>query len=124
MDSSAGQVTLLLRKLKQGSKEAERELLPLLYSELRRIADYYMREERAGHTLQPTALVNEAYLRLVDQTRVVWKDRSHFLGVAAQLMRRILVDHARERVAAKRGGHQIRMQIETLDVPQVCEQPE
>ena len=124
MGSSSGQVTLLLGKLKQGNKEAEAELLPLLYRELRRIAGYYMRDERVGHTLQPTALVNEAYLRLVDQTRVVWKDRSHFLGVAAQLMRRILVDHARERVAAKRGGRQIQLQIENLDIPKVSEQQE
>lgn len=124
MDSSPGQVTVLLQQLKHGNKEAEAELLPLLYKELRRIAGYYMRDERAGHTLQPSALVNEAYLRLVDQTRVIWKDRSHFLGVAAQLMRRILVDHARERVAAKRGGNHVHLRLGNLDVPQVSEQPE
>jgi RNA polymerase sigma factor (TIGR02999 family) len=95
-----------------------------LNKELRRIAGYYMRNEGAGHTLQPTALVNEAYLRLMDQTRVEWKDRSHFLGVAAQLMRRILVDHARERVAAKRGGRQIQIRIEDLDVPNSWRQEE
>jgi RNA polymerase sigma factor (TIGR02999 family) len=124
MDSSPGQVTLLLRQLTKRNRDAEAQLLPLLYKHLRRIAGYYMRDERVGHTLQPTALVNEAYLRLVDQNRVVWKDRSHFLGVAAQLMRRILVDHARQRVASRRGGHQIKLYIGSLDMPQVSEQPE
>lgn len=122
MGTSPGQVTLLLGKLKQGSKEAKAELIPLVYRELRRIAGYYMRDERAGHTLQPTALVNEAYLRLVGQTRVEWKNRAHFLGVAAQLMRRILVDHARERVAGKRGGRQIRIELDDFDVGNVSDQ--
>ena len=117
MAASRGEITILLGKLKQGDKEAENRLFALLYKELRRIAGYYMRHESAGHTLQPTALVNEAYMRLVDQRRVDWKDRSHFLGVAAQLMRRVLVDHARERVAARRGGRQIRLRIENLDIP-------
>jgi RNA polymerase sigma factor (TIGR02999 family) len=122
MGTSTGQVTLLLGKLKQGSKEAEAELIPLVYKELRRIAGYYMRDERAGHTLQPTALVNEVYLRLVGQTRVEWKNRAHFLGVAAQLMRRILVDHARERVAGKRGGRQIRIELDDFDMGNVSDQ--
>src|SRR5213076_3352919 len=79
-------------------------ILPIVYAELRRLAAGYLRRERPGHTLQPTALVNEAYLRLVDQTQVRWHNRAHFLGVAAQMMRRILVDHARGQRAEKRGG--------------------
>ncbi len=96
-------VTELLTNLKN-SREAENQLLPLVYDELRRLAAAYMRRENAGHTLQATALVHEAYLQLVDQTRVTWQNRAHFFGVAARLMRRILVDHARARNAAKRGG--------------------
>jgi RNA polymerase sigma-70 factor (ECF subfamily) len=121
MAASPGEVTVLLGKLKQGDKEAEAELFALLYKELRRIAGYYMRHESAGHTLQPTALVNEAYLRLLDQTRVEWKGRSHFLGVAAQLMRRILVDHARQRVTGRRGGGRIQLQLENLDIPNLAQ---
>ena len=78
--------------------------MPLVHSELRRLAGNYLRRERVGHTLQPTALVNEAYLRLVDQRKANWQNRAHFYGIAAQLMRRILVDHARQHNAAKRGG--------------------
>src|SRR2546430_5500518 len=85
-----------------GDDGALGELLPLVYAELRRLAAGYLRRERPGHTLQPTALVNEAYLRLVDQTQVRWQNRAHFLGVAAQMMRRILVDHARGQRAEKR----------------------
>src|SRR4030095_14976789 len=80
------------------------QLIPLVYDELRRLAGRYMRRESEGHTLQTSALVNEAYLRLVDQRSVQWQNRAHFFGVAAQLMRRILVDHARGRLRAKRGG--------------------
>jgi RNA polymerase sigma factor (TIGR02999 family) len=79
-------------------------MLPLVYEDLRRLAAFYMSRERPGHTLQPTALVNEAYLRLVEQRKVDWKNRAQFLGLAAEMMRRILVNYARERVAAKRGG--------------------
>ena len=124
MRDSSGEVTLLLGKLKEGKKEAAGELVPLVYKELRRIAGYYMRDERANHTLQPTALVNEAYIRLVDQTRVDWRNRAHFLGVAAQSMRRILVDHARGKVAVKRGGHQVQIEIENFEMGQVLDQPE
>lgn len=124
MGSSPGQVTILLGKLRQGQREVEAELIPLVYKELRRIAACCMRNERPGHTLQPTALVNEAYLRLVDQTRVDWKNRAHFLGVAAQLMRRILVDHARERIARKRGGRQIRIEVDNFDIEKTSERPE
>lgn len=98
------EVTRLLVRLTDGDRGVLDELLPLIYGELRRLAAGYLRRERVGHTLQPTALVHEAYLRLVDQTQVRWQNRAHFLGVAAQMMRRILVDHARAREAGKRGG--------------------
>jgi len=97
-------ITLLLQQLRRGNQEVVSQLVPLLYDELRRLASYYLRRERPNHTLQPTALVNEAYLRLVDQTDVEWKNRSHFFGIAAQQMRRILVDYSRSHQAAKRGG--------------------
>jgi DNA-directed RNA polymerase specialized sigma24 family protein len=100
--ASAGLVTQLLQASSQGNRAAEAELIPLVYSELRRLAASYMRLERPDHTLQPTALVHEAYLRLVGQESN-WQNRAHFLGVAAQQMRRILVDHARKHQAAKRG---------------------
>jgi RNA polymerase sigma-70 factor, ECF subfamily len=103
MPASTKQVTLLLAKLRDGNKDAVNQLVPLLYSELRRLAASYLRRERSDHTLQPTALVNEAYLRLVDQD-VQWQNRNHFFGVAVQVMRRVLVDHARSHQAAKRGG--------------------
>jgi RNA polymerase sigma factor (TIGR02999 family) len=86
--------------------------MPLVYAELRRLARSYLQRERESHTLQPTALVHEAYLRLVDQTRVTWENRAHFFGVAAQLMRRILVDHARARDAVKRGGSAVKLSLE------------
>ncbi len=89
-------------------------MAPLVYDELRRLAASYLSRERAGHTLQPTALVNEAFLRLVDQTQVTWQNRAHFLGVAAQAMRRILVDHARRKRAAKRGEGAIHVSFEML----------
>ena len=116
MESSPGEVTLLLAELTQGNRDAEAELIPLVYKELRRIAGYYMRDERVSHTLQPTALVNEAFLRLVDQTRIDWRNRAHFFGVAAQLMRRVLVDHARERAAAKRGGQRARIDLDHVEI--------
>ncbi len=97
-------VTQLLVDWGQGDQKALDKLMPLVYSELRRLAGNYLRRERQGHTLQPTALVNEAYLKLVDQRNTRWQNRAQFYGVAAQLMRRILVDHARQRQAAKRGG--------------------
>ena len=97
-------VTQLLVDWSQGDQAALNKLMPLVYSELRRLARNHLRRERLDHTLQPTALVNEAYLKLADQRRVRWQNRAQFFGVAAQLMRRILVDHAREHQAAKRGG--------------------
>jgi RNA polymerase sigma factor (TIGR02999 family) len=97
-------ITQLLTKWSGGDETALEELMPLVYQELRRLAGNYLRRERPGHTLQPTALVNEAYLRLVDQKSARWQNRAQFYGIAAQLMRRILVDHARVKHANKRGG--------------------
>ncbi len=99
-----GEVTRLLRALEAGAHGVEEELIPLVYHELHRLAERYMRDERADHTLQPTALVHEAYLKLVEQRSTSWRNRAHFLAIAAQAMRRILVDHARRHRAAKRGG--------------------
>jgi RNA polymerase sigma factor (TIGR02999 family) len=96
-------VTALLDEWTRGDRRALDRLLPLVYAELRRMAVRQLRNERAGHTLQPTALVHEVYLRLVDQRNVDWRNRAHFFGVAAQVMRRILVDHARRHNASKRG---------------------
>jgi RNA polymerase sigma factor (TIGR02999 family) len=103
MGSSEG-ITQLLIRWNGGDKSALHELMPLVQSELRRLAGNYLRRERQGHTLQPTALVNEAYLRLAGQGKSKWQNRAQFFGIAAQLMRRILVDHARQRHAEKRGG--------------------
>jgi RNA polymerase sigma factor (TIGR02999 family) len=105
-------VTGLLIAVREGNKEAADHLVQAVYAELRRKAAAMLRLERPGHTLQPTALVHEAYLRLIDQKRVVWQNRAHFLGLAAEMMRRILVDHARGRKAQKRGGSRTRV---TLD---------
>jgi RNA polymerase sigma factor (TIGR02999 family) len=99
-----GEITALLSEWKRGDARALEKLVPLVYAELRRLADACMRGESPGHTLQPTALLHEAYLRLIAQNRADWQNRAQFFRVAAQLMRRILVDHARQRAAAKRGG--------------------
>ena len=101
---SPGAVTELLRAWGDGDDGALEQLTPLVEAELRRLARGYMRRERRGHTLQTTALVNEAFLRLTDARRVRWQDRAHFLGISARLMRRVLVDHARSRGYRKRGG--------------------
>ena len=101
--ASPHDVTALLVDWSRGDRGALGQLLPLVYAELRRIAARQLGRERVGHTLQPTALVHEAYLRLVDQRQVDWQSRAHFFGVAAQIMRRILVDHARRHAAGKRG---------------------
>lgn len=103
MRRSAESVTVLLAKWRGGDQEALQALIPLVYQELRRLAHHYLRAERPGHTLQSTALVHEAFLRLVDQTPVQFQNRAHFMAVAAKLMRQILVDYARARRAAKRG---------------------
>ena len=96
-------VTVLLGDWSRGNRDALNQLLPLVYAELRRVAARQLRDERADHTLQPTALVHEAYMRLVEQREADWQNRAHFFGVSAQVMRRILVDHARRRSASKRG---------------------
>jgi RNA polymerase sigma-70 factor (ECF subfamily) len=101
---SSGELTQLLVDCGNGDKAALDKLMPLVYGELRRLAHHYMRRERPGHSLQTTALINEAYLRLIDYRKMQWQDRAHFFAVAAQLMRRILVDSARSRRDAKRGG--------------------
>ncbi|MEO8574920.1 MAG: sigma-70 family RNA polymerase sigma factor, partial [Pyrinomonadaceae bacterium] len=105
-------VTQLLREWTGGSSAAMEELLPYVYDELRRRAAGYLRHERINHTLQPTALVHEAYLKLVEQETVEWKDRGHFFAIAAQAMRRILVDHAKHKNRAKRGGPVADLQID------------
>lgn len=110
--AASPQVTELLIEWSNGNKEALDKLIPLVYQELRRLARHYMRRERAGHSLQTSALVNEAYIRLVAQRKVTWQNRAHFFAVAAQLMRRILVDHARKYTNKKRGGE---FRRETLD---------
>ena len=104
MEPVSGEVTRLLAELSHGNAEAEAELIPLVYDHLHRLAASYMRGERPDHTLQATGLVNEAYLRLASQQATEWRDRTHFFGIAARLMRQILVEHARARQAAKRGG--------------------
>src|SRR5687767_11354465 len=97
-------VTDLLLKMSDGKRDVVDELLPLIYDELKRLATSYLRRERSDHTLQPTALVNEAYMKMIDITQVSWQNKAHFIGVAANQMRRILVDHARKHNAEKRGG--------------------
>jgi RNA polymerase sigma factor (TIGR02999 family) len=111
------EVTQLLRDWSEGRVEARDELLRLVYAPLKEMAGRHLQRERDGHTLQPTALVHELYLKLVEQRRVNWNDRAHFFGVAAQGMRRILVDHARKRKAERRGGAMIPVTIsDALDV--------
>ena len=97
-------ITQMLIEMTDGNTEAVNQILPHIYGELRKLASSYLRRERSNHTLQPTALVNEAYLKLIDQKKVVWQNRAHFFGIAAQVMRRILLDHARKHTAEKRGG--------------------
>lgn len=108
--SATHDVTRLLVQWANGDLEALDTLTPLIYGELRRLAASHLRKERRSHTLQPTALVHEAYLRLVDQKRPQWQSRSHFFGVAARLMRQILVDHARSRGADKRAGQKVSLE--------------
>lgn len=111
-------VTQILKDWSGGSQDASARLMPLVYEELRRLAREYLRRERGDHTLQATALVHEAYLRMVDEKNVSWKDRAHFYGIAARLMRQILVDHARAHNAAKRGGLEQKFSLdEARDLP-------
>ena len=105
-------ITEMLIELTDGNKEVVNHILPHIYDELRRLASSYLRKERSNHTLQPTALVHEAYMKLIDQNRVKWQNRAHFFGIAAQVMRRILMDHARKHQAEKRGGEFEKLPIE------------
>jgi RNA polymerase sigma-70 factor, ECF subfamily len=114
-------LTQLLIDVGNGNDAALNQILPQIYDELRRLAGSYMSRERSDHTLQPTALVHEAYLRLIDQRRVDWKNRAQFFGLAANMMRRVLVNHARDRAAGKRGGSSPRV---TLSMAEGLEQPE
>ena len=116
MTSSSSSVSQLLIAWSQGDEAALAQLTPLVYHELHRLARRYMRSENPGHTLQTSALVNEAYLRLIDQKNVSWQNRSHFFGIAAQLMRRILVDHARSQARQKRGGHAQRLSLDATAI--------
>ena len=109
---SRQEVSNLLHAWRSGDRAALDELMPLVYGELRRLAHQYMVRERGGHTLQTTALVNEAYMRLVDLHSIEWQDRAHFFGIAASFMRRILVDHARSRNYGKRGGRARRVSLD------------
>ena len=109
---SSEEVTQILNDLSAGDERAADRLMPLVYDELRRLAGHYLTRERPDHTLQATALVHEAYLRLIDQTRVTWQNRAHFTAVAAQMMRRILVDHARLHNVQKRGGRRQKLSLD------------
>ena len=122
-DARAGAATRLLLAFAGGNRSALDEMVPLVYDELHRLARHYLSVERENHTLQPTALVHEAYLRLVNQRQVDWRNRAHFMGVAAGIMRRILMNHARDRVAAKRAGHREQVSLSLIaaaeDAPHV-----
>jgi RNA polymerase sigma-70 factor (ECF subfamily) len=111
MTPAPHQVTRLLKEWSEGDETALEQLMPLVYGELHRLAHQHMRHEKAGHILQTSALINEAYLRLVDEPQIHWQNRAHFFGIAARLMRRILVDEARKRNSAKRGGAAIQVSL-------------
>jgi RNA polymerase sigma-70 factor, ECF subfamily len=120
----APSVTELLNNVKHGNRVSLDQLVPLIYTELRRIASGCLRRERSGHTLQPTALVHEAYIRLIDQSQPDYQSRAHFFGIAAQVMRQILVDHARSRNAAKRGGGIEKLPLDLDNLKISTERPE
>lgn len=111
MNLSQHEITQLLVDWRGGDQTALDKLMPLVYDELHRVARHYLGQERAGHTLQPTALVNEAYLRLIDQQNSDWQDRTHFFAVAARIMRHLLIDYARSRRYAKRGGGALQVSL-------------
>ncbi len=113
-DPESGQITELLLAWSDGDESALEKLLPLVHKELRRLASYYMKNERSGHTLQTTALVNEAYLRLVDIKRMRWQNRAHFFALSATLMRRVLIDSARSRNYQKREGNAQRVSLDQV----------
>jgi RNA polymerase sigma factor (TIGR02999 family) len=112
MTASPGTISRLLINWREGDQTALDHLIPLVYSELHRLAHYYLRRQKLGHTLETTELIDEAYLRLVDHKNMRWQNRAHFYAVAAQAMRRILVDRARTRVTAKRGGGEIQISLD------------
>lgn len=116
MSASRGTITHLLLQWRDGNRSALDNLIPLVYRELHRLARYYLRRQSPGHTLQTSALINEAYLRLIDHDNMPWQNRAHFYGVAAQAMRRILVDYARTRYAAKRGGGAVAVSLDKAAV--------
>jgi RNA polymerase sigma factor (TIGR02999 family) len=123
-NGQTGTVSLLLRAWGRGDLQARDDLVPIVYRELRRRAGAYLRRERADHTLQPTALVHEAYARLMGQDRVAWQNRAHFFAMAAQMMRRVLVDHARAHEAAKRPGAGVKIVLDDrigAAKPRTCE---
>jgi RNA polymerase sigma-70 factor (ECF subfamily) len=111
-EAAPHQVTRLLKEWSDGDENAVEQLMPLVHDELHRLAHQYMHRERPGHILQTSALINEAYVRLVDQPQVRWENRAHFFGIAARLMRRILIDDARKRKSAKRGGSAIQVPLD------------
>ena len=111
-EASPNEITEQLIAWSKGDEAALEQLIPAVYQELRRMADHYLRGEDSGHSLQPTALVHEAYLRLIDQTKVEWQNRAHFFGVAAQMMRRILIDHAKAKHRLKRGGTAVKVMLD------------
>ena len=111
-EASPNEITEQLIAWSKGDEAALEQLISAVYQELRRMADHYLRGEDSGHSLQPTALVHEAYLRLIDQTKVEWQNRAHFFGVAAQMMRRILIDHAKAKHRVKRGGTAVKVMLD------------
>jgi RNA polymerase sigma-70 factor, ECF subfamily len=116
-DQQASEITRILQEWNDGHAGAKEQLLPFVYDELKRQARLLMSKERPDHTLQPTALVHEAFLRLSEQTGMDWQNRSHFYGIASRLMRQVLVDHARQHATEKRGNHPIHFSIDDLQIP-------
>lgn len=114
---STSEITRALQDWNDGKEDAQDRLLPYVYDELKRQARYLMSRERSNHTLQPTALVHEAFMRLAKQTGIDWQNRSHFFGISSRLMRQILVDHARTHAAAKRGSNPIHYSLDDVDIP-------
>jgi RNA polymerase sigma-70 factor, ECF subfamily len=111
------EVTQILQNWSGGDPGAPERLMPFVYDEMRRLARAFLAKERGNHTLQPTALVHEAYARLVDQTRVNWQNRAHFYGIASNMMRRVLIDHARAHATGKRGGKVLHLSIDDVQIP-------
>jgi len=123
MSEQSSEITQILQDWNDGNEDAKERLLPFVYDELKRQARILMARERPNHTLQPTALVHEAYLKLIDHTRINWQNRAHFLGMAATIMRQILIDHARRHRAGKRGGEHENLSLEDTVVIVAGEKP-